>query len=93
VKKVAFGPKPPNGSKSGSPDDWVNAREGVTEPTKRLTIDIPKSLHKRVKIGCAVAGKDMVDVVREFLEQRFPPTEKEPIPVLVNTETQKHDES
>lgn len=93
MKKVEFGRKPLAGSKSGSPDDWVHAREGITEPTKRLTIDIPRSLHKRVKTGCAIEDVDMAEVVREFLEQRFPPTEKEPIPVPLDTETQKHDES
>jgi hypothetical protein len=93
MKKVAFGRKPSIGSKSGSPDNWVNAREGVTEPVKRLTIDIPKSLHKRVKTGCAVEDQDMAEVVREFLEQRFPPTEKEPNSLPAATETQKHDES
>jgi hypothetical protein len=93
VKKVAFGSKPSNGSKSGSPDDWVHAREGVTEPTKRLTIDIPKSLHKRVKTGCAIEDLDMAEVVREFLEQRFPPTGEEANSLPVATEIQKHDES
>jgi hypothetical protein len=93
VKKVSFGRKPSVGSKSGSPDNWVHAREGVTEPTKRLTIDIPRSLHKRVTTGCAIEDVDMAEVVREFLEQRFPPTEKDPNFLPVNSEIQKHDES
>jgi hypothetical protein len=93
MKKVAFGRKPSDGSRSGSPDDWVHDREGVTEPVKRLTIDIPKSLHKRVKTGCAVEDQDMAEVVREMLEQRFPPTANDPNRLPVNTETQKHDES
>jgi hypothetical protein len=93
VKKVAFGRKPPDGSKSGSLDDWVHAREGITEPSKRLTIDIPKSLHKRVKTGCAIEDLDMAEVVREFLERRFPPAEMEPNSLPVVAETQKHDES
>jgi hypothetical protein len=39
---------------------------------KRLTIDIPESLHKRVKAQCATQGTTIADVVRAFLERKFP---------------------
>jgi hypothetical protein len=39
---------------------------------KRLTIDIPESLHKRVKAGCVDQGTTIADVVRAFLEKKFP---------------------
>ena len=39
---------------------------------KRFTIDVPESLHKRVKIGCAQRGLKMADVLREMLEREFP---------------------
>lgn len=39
---------------------------------KRLTIDIPDSLHRRVKSRCGMDGLRMADVIRELLEQRFP---------------------
>lgn len=42
------------------------------EPLKRLTIDIPIGLHKRVKSGCAAQGTTIADVVREYLERNFP---------------------
>lgn len=42
------------------------------ERVARLTIDLPESLHRRVKMQCAGRGKKMVDVVREFLEREFP---------------------
>jgi hypothetical protein len=42
------------------------------ESIKRLTIDIPEELHRRVKSGCALRGEKIADVVRELLEQRFP---------------------
>jgi hypothetical protein len=42
------------------------------EKTKRLTIDIPLSLHKRVKSQCASQGTTIADVVRHFLERKFP---------------------
>ena len=46
-------------------DSWQS------EPIKRLTIDIPLSLHQRVKSQCALQGENMADVVREFLLDRF----------------------
>ena len=39
---------------------------------KRLTIDIPDSLHRRVKSRCGQDGLRMADVIRDLLEQRFP---------------------
>jgi len=42
------------------------------EPLKRLTIDIPLSLHKRVKAGCASQETTIAEVVREYLEKKFP---------------------
>ena len=42
------------------------------EPLKRLTIDIPLGLHKRVKAGCAAQETPIAEVVREFLERKFP---------------------
>ena len=42
------------------------------EAIKRFTIDVPASLHTRVKIGCAQRGLKMADVLREMLEKEFP---------------------
>lgn len=39
---------------------------------KRLTIDIPDSLHRRVKSRCGQDGLRMADVIRELLDHRFP---------------------
>jgi hypothetical protein len=39
---------------------------------KRLTIDVPLSLHSRMKAGCALRGTKMADLVRELLESEFP---------------------
>jgi predicted DNA binding CopG/RHH family protein len=39
---------------------------------KRLTIDIPDSLHRRVKSRCGQDGLRMADVIRNLLEERFP---------------------
>src|SRR5512135_1007981 len=45
------------------------------EPMKRLTIDIPLSLHKRVKSQCANRGTTIAEVVRKYLEKTFPDLE------------------
>ena len=43
-----------------------------TVPMKRLTLDIPEELHRRVKSGCAVRGEKIADVVRRYLDAEFP---------------------
>ena len=69
-----------------SPEDWVAAGvesaqvplplEALGEATaismKRLTIDLPAHLHRRVKRGCADREMKMADIVRDLLEREFP---------------------
>ena len=80
TKKIAF--RRPS-SATTSPDAWVAAgaeTEGRTaiaglveeEVMKRLTIDLPLGLHRRVKRGCADRGVKMADVVRDLLAAEFP---------------------
>lgn len=45
--------------------------EPKPEPMKRLTIDIPESLHRRIKSMCAENGKKITDEVRALLEKKF----------------------
>jgi len=78
MKKVAIGSKPTAKSAPRSSDEWVSSDstspQQPTKPaekTKRLTIDIPLSLHQRVKSQCALKGENMADVVRELLEKHF----------------------
>lgn len=69
-KKVAFGPRPSLGrAEDTKTDDWVNRRD--PEAMKRLTIDVPASLHARIKSQCAIRGVKMADEVRELLEKHF----------------------
>jgi hypothetical protein len=76
MKKVAFTGRPPAPVAPADADAWVSAREAPEqEPTKRFTIDVPLSLHRRVKRQCAQQDLVMADVMRELLEQRFPPRE------------------
>lgn len=52
--------------------EQAEATTAKAEPMKRLTIDIPLSLHKRVKSQCANQGTTIADVVRAYLERKFP---------------------
>lgn len=72
MKKVTIGSKPTLNAASRSPDEWVNAKPGPAEPMKRLTIDVPRSLHTRIKSQCALQNVQMADVIRQMLETRFP---------------------
>lgn len=72
MKRVPFRGKPSTVTETNA-DSWVRNRE--TEPKevmKRLTIDVPISLHKRIKTSCAVRGAVMADEIRDMLEQCFP---------------------
>jgi hypothetical protein len=74
TKKISFTSKPV-GTTTGNADDWVANRETQdSEPTKRLTIEVPLSLHKRMKAQCAMQNLAMADVIRELLDKRFPNT-------------------
>ena len=64
-------------------DDWVSGAGGEAPtpapkpakqavPMKRLTLDIPEELHRRVKSGCAARGEKIADVVRRYLDAEFP---------------------
>lgn len=70
-KKVSFGAKPTSPVAPASPDRWVTDRLKSTEPIKRLTIDVPLSLHQQIKSQCALRGEKMADVVRLLLEKHF----------------------
>jgi hypothetical protein len=71
MKKITIGGKPTAKKAPFSPDDWVSNRFVEDEPIKRLTIDIPLSLHQRVKSQCALQGENMADVIRELLVHHF----------------------
>lgn len=44
----------------------------LKEKMSRFTIDVPESLHRRVKMQCAGRGTKMADMMRELLEREFP---------------------
>jgi hypothetical protein len=64
-------------AKPASADAWVKAAPEPAvampaEPMKRFTLDVPLSLHARVKVACAERGLKMADVLRDLLEREFP---------------------
>ena len=77
MKSVAFKIPP----KATDPADaWVQTRAAEpeipppvpAEVMKRFTIDVPVSLHTRIKAQCALRGEKMADVIRELLDREFP---------------------
>jgi hypothetical protein len=70
--KSSWGARPSK-KKTESPaavqDQFVNGGKGGMA---RLNVQIPKTLHTRVKVRCAMEERDIKDVVIELLEKRFP---------------------
>jgi hypothetical protein len=56
-------------------DKWIKRRKKTPIPliTKRFTIDISADLHARIKSECALRGLKMNEVLRQVLENLFPP--------------------
>jgi len=86
-KKVSFGRKPGAVEKPVDIEEWVTNRESLVEAEqplvleaetkpekiKRLTLDIPESLHKAIKLKATTEGVTMVDLLRELLEEHYRP--------------------
>ena len=70
-KKVSFTKKP---NKTHSAEDWVKqgqSEKEKSEPTKRLTLDVPVSLHTEIKTQCAQKGVKMIDEILPVLKEHF----------------------
>lgn len=54
-------------------DVWVESRSNDDAPQamKRLTIDVPASLHRAIKTQCVLRGTTIADEVRELLLQKY----------------------
>lgn len=70
MKKISIAAKP-SGSNRLSADDWIGDKSSG-EPAKRLTIDVPRTLHARIKSQCAMRGQNMAEEIRKLLEKHFP---------------------
>ena len=49
----------------------------VQEPTRRLSIDLPESLHRRFKTACSKTDKKMLTEVTDFIRRRTTELERE----------------
>ena len=75
TKTIAF--KQPTNMPLPAAEAWVGTPEAVKTvqpdvPTKRLTVDVPEDLHRRIKVDCARNGVQISDVVRDLLAKEFP---------------------
>jgi len=59
--------------------DATRVEENIfqSEPTRRLSIDLPMSLHRRFKTACTKSDKKMIVEVTKFIERRTAELEKE----------------
>jgi hypothetical protein len=64
-------------AKATNPGLGVTTKEGTAERTRRLSIDLPESWHRRFKIACTKADKKMIDEVTEIIKRRTVELEKE----------------
>jgi hypothetical protein len=59
----------------------VERRESIkaekSEPTRRLSIDLPESLHRRFKTACSKTDKKMLAEVTNFIKRRTAELEKD----------------
>lgn len=61
--------------RGGAGHDTTQAGKAVAktmpdEPTKRLSLDLPASLHTRFKTACSATDRKMVGELQAFIEQR-----------------------
>lgn len=52
-------------------------KSAPTEPTKRLSLDLPASMHTRFKTACSATGRKMVAELQDYIEQRTIDLEQE----------------
>lgn len=74
TKKISIGTKPTQKPVAPAADAWVETRKAPDVPKeemKRLTIDVPDSLHRAIKTQCAMRGTKIADEVRELLMQKY----------------------
>jgi hypothetical protein len=81
-------PKPPTDDqilafeRGGAGHDTSQAKKPVVksvsdEPTKRLSLDLPSSLHTRFKTACSATDRKMVGELQAYIEARTQELEDE----------------
>ena len=80
TREVPASETPSEGAIAASPPTAVETKLPAPEPEKpeepkekikRLTLDIPESLHRRIKGKAVMEGVTMVEMLRELLEETY----------------------
>lgn len=70
AKKVSISAvRPTKAVQSKEAESWIQHREN--EPMKRLSVDIPESLHRAIKSNCSARGIKIADEIRAFLSEKY----------------------
>lgn len=78
-RKKGFGAAPGK-KKPAAADDWVNqgasaavasAASNVEESTSRITVDMPASMHKALKLHAVMEGTSMNALVRAWIAEKL----------------------
>ena len=77
VAVVAPAEKPRSRVGRPSTSKKPKAMEVEVEPTKRLSLDLPASVHKRFKTACSATDRKMTDEVVRYIERRAAELEKQ----------------
>ena len=79
VKKINISKKPNNKvlNTEQKVTQWVSDRttdfdeQEHVEEIKRLTLDIPKSLHQKIKFKAVEGGQTITNMLRKLLEENY----------------------
>ena len=63
--------EPPVAETPASVEPEPEVEEPQKEKMKRLTLDIPESLHRRIKGKAVMEGVTMVEMLRELMEETY----------------------
>jgi hypothetical protein len=72
AKSFTQAPKPP----TLTPEQIVKP-PAPSEPTKRLSLDLPQSLHRRFKTACSATDRKMVAEIEALIARRVVELEEE----------------
>jgi hypothetical protein len=57
---------------SPAPETRAPAKPVTSERMRKLTVDVPDDLYRRMRIGLAREDRNLTELVNEFLRARFP---------------------
>ncbi len=63
--------------RGGAGHDTRATASTPAEPTKRLSLDLPESVHRRYKTACSATNTKMVADILAFIERRTAELERE----------------